>query len=290
MVIVKYCIFYGSFLLFLLLVFLIWKYKRSEKKFICGFGIILSLLLIYCRFIEPNIINVKAYNVDLIKNKEIKIAVFADTHTGIYSSAKLLQRVVNKTNQQNPDLILIPGDFVYHLKSEKLSENLKPLKDLKAPTFAVLGNHDNGFPGQNVAQELITVLNNFNIKVLENASQEINIKGESFKIDGLPDLWKELPKQPLQNDSDKFNILLAHNPDTSYYINHSGTDLIVSGHTHGGQIRIPWLFKKAIPSEYGFDKGWYDINNIKIFVNPGIGTVLLPCRFLMVPEISILNI
>ena len=290
MPIVQLTIFYGSFLVFPILILLIRKYKNTEKKFLTISLIILSLLFIQVRFVEPYLLNVKEYDLNLIDSEDIKIAVFADTHIGVYSSRNFLERIVNKTNEQNPDLILIPGDFVYKMDKVEIAESFESLKNLNAPTFAVLGNHDNGVPGDNVGVELKKVLEDLNIQVIDNHEKEITIKNKKIKITGLEDYWNGVSNNNIKNEDDRFNILLTHNPDILYNIPENSSELAVCGHTHGGQVRLPFLYKKAIPSEYGFDRGIYNIRSTKLFVTPGTGTVLLPFRFLLLPEISILNL
>ncbi|MFH1514360.1 MAG: phosphohydrolase, partial [bacterium] len=86
-------------------------------------------------------------------------------------------------------------------------------------------------------------------------------------------------------------IVLAHNPDTVYEFPEGvNVDLVLSGHTHGGQIRIPFLYKTQIPTIHPFDKGLYNVNDIPVYVTSGIGMIGLPFRFLIPPQIEILEL
>ena len=91
-------------------------------------------------------------------------------------------------------------------------------------------------------------------------------------------------------NKEKLSIVLTHNPDSIYEFPKTDVDLVIAGHTHGGQIRLPFIYKYAIPCKYDFDKGFYYLRNMNIFVSPGLGMVGLPFRFLMPPEIDVLNV
>lgn len=298
-VLIKQIIFYASYLVFpffILLAVLWWKQKwRKTVVFFCA----LSLVFTYARFIEPNLIATKYESLPItsVENSaadKIKIALFSDLHLGIYKSGESFKKLVHKTNAENPDLILIPGDFLYHIDEENMETEFDFLTEFDAPVFAVTGNHDIGAPGPDLQEEMNTILEQKNVFAMDNKSQSITIRDNTIRIIGLSDLWGEdsdyeLLKNLPQNE---IAIVLAHNPDAIYEFPDEARniDLVVSGHTHGGQIRIPWLYKKVIPCKHPFDKGWYTINNTNLYVSPGVGMVGLPLRFLMPPQLDIITL
>jgi hypothetical protein len=94
-----------------------------------------------------------------------------------------------------------------------------------------------------------------------------------------------------KNNPEQFLLSLTHNPDLAYqYPTNSQADITISGHTHGGQIRLPWVYKLVIPSDYFFDAGLYQVGNYPVFVSSGLGVVGLPMRFFRFPEINVLEL
>ncbi|MEI7620686.1 MAG: metallophosphoesterase [Candidatus Falkowbacteria bacterium] len=237
-------------------------------------------------------INQEKINLDG-KGNGLKVIVVSDLHLGLFSSEVKLKRAVKRINELEGDLVLIPGDFVFKLPVEKFSE-FSELKNIKLPLAVVLGNHDNGRPrGTDVSTELVAALTSNGIRVIDNKVWDLEIKGKKIKVVGLNDYYSnDANFMLLRKDSpDQLLISLTHNPDTSYqYPTNSQADITISGHTHGGQIRLPWLYKSAIPSDYSFDAGLYHVGNYPVFVSSGFGTVGLPMRFFRLPEINVLEL
>ncbi|MFH1175326.1 MAG: metallophosphoesterase [bacterium] len=302
-------IFYGSYLIFLMLivaVILLFNKAKNQKaikkrgKIFAGIFIIFALFFIYARFAEPQMLKVRRERVfsDFEGGGQvntIKMAIFSDLHYGIFKNAKSLKEVVDKINLENPDLVLIPGDFVYHLAKEKIERELAEIKNINAPVFAVLGNHDYGIEGEeDVSEKEKAALESFGVNVLENKSEKIAIKGRLINIIGIKDYWTNDADYNLLKEisKDEFTIVLTHNADSVYDFPEAAClpDLVISGHTHGGQMRVPFIYKFMIPSERGFDKGFYLIKGMKIFITSGVGMDGLPLRFLCPPEINILEI
>jgi len=284
---------YLSYLAFPLLAWLIYLAvkKRRSLYFVLVFFI---LLFIYARFVEPNLIKIDYETIDLNgKGNGLKVIVAGDFHIGLFSSQAKLKRIVDRINTLDGDLVLIPGDFVFKLAIDNFSE-FTELKKIKLPLAVVLGNHDYGRPrGTDVAVELIATLEADGIRVLDNQTEDLVIKGRAIKLVGLSDYYNNNADFKLlkKDTPNQLLISLTHNPDILYqYPTSSEADLTIAGHTHGGQIRLPWLYKLAIPSDYGFDAGLYQIGNYPVFVSSGLGTVGLPMRFLCRPEINVLGL
>lgn len=296
-------IYYSFYLIFPLIILLIWlTKKRTNKKITFEIIILLtiSLFLIWSRFIEPNLLITKKYKFNLENpDNKLKVIIFSDIHIGVYNEKKILDRVVKKIDKINPDLVLIPGDFVYFADEEKLNDYFSILSRIEAPKLAVLGNHDYGREENNISQRITSSLEKAGVLMIDNKTKVLEINNKRIEFIGLADIWVGNPDYSVLNSDNSesgvsLRILLSHNPDSVYEVsslnNAKKIDLMISGHTHAGQIRLPIIYKKIIPSEHGFDKGFYNINNINLFITPGIGNVALPLRFLNLPEISLMEV
>ncbi len=293
-------IYYICYLIFpfiILMAFFAGRSKNMRTRIFAGVLLIISLVCAYMRFVEPKLLIVNnveiKQSVDQVINSELKIVVFADIHLGIFKNGVSLKRVVNKINKLSPDVVFMPGDFVYLINKGDIESEMAPLSDIKAPLYAVTGNHDAGIFGENISDELLFFLRKYNVRLIDNAIERIEINGNHFTIIGLSDLWGgEIDLDLLNNvEESEYVIVLAHNPDTVYsFPKNAHIDLVISGHTHGGQVRLPFFYKSTIPSNYGFNKGLYTIGDTTIYVTSGIGMVGLPFRLLIPPEIAVLKI
>jgi len=277
----KLLILYSSYLSF---PFLLWMLKRRNYFFV-----FLSLVFIYARFIEPKIIMVNHYKIET--GFKATYALIADIHLGVYNDESILKRAVKKINQQKIDALLIAGDFTYEPKIEELEKLFAPLKDIKVPIFVVLGNHDKQKPGPKLDNALIAVLEKLGVNVIDNKSVKLN----DITILGLGSHWAkedniELLEQYNKNDN---LVVLTHNPDTTLnYPDNHVADITMVGHTHGGQVRIPWLYHYVIPVRgvVPWNQGEYNYKHHKVFVTSGIGVIGLPLRFLVPPTIDIIEL
>jgi len=319
-------VFYFSYLVFFLLAYSIWPGSGlNQLTRILFFSA--CLLFLYARFIEPNIIKTKRYKIKLNRkiSAPLRVAVWADPHLGLFTGSSFLKRVIKKVNKLKPDFILILGDFVWHLPENKIKDKFSCLKDLPVPALAILGNHDCGARREkDVSEELKKVLINYGLKVIDNKIGEIKIsppraaarvtakagqagsrfhkfnivagKGQGIRIIGLSDIETRQPDYNLiKNISENgINIVLTHNPDAVYEFPSYDVDLVVCGHTHGGQVRIYPFYKYAYRYiarlKYDFDKGRRDFKGTKVFITTGVGLGGLPFRFLMPPVIDVLEI
>ena len=244
------------------------------------------LLIIWTVFIEPNIITVNHITINDSSLKNLKIAFASDFHIKPFEKHRL-QRTVNKINKQNPDIILLGGDYVSgHKKGssmtiDKIAKEFGNLHS-KYGTFAVVGNHD-GWQGK---EEIIKELEKQNIKVLFNS----NVCFNEFCIAGVDDLQTGTPdiKKALIGTNDKPTILLTHTPDIMPEVPYS-VNLTLAGHLHGGQIRTHGAI--IVPSKFGtkYANGFLNDNGKKTFTTKGLGTSILPIRFNCFPEIVIID-
>ncbi len=290
-----FVIFYGSYLAGPLLAYLIYHIIK-KRRFWHWAAAFFVLLFIYARFVEPNIIRIRPETIDLAgKGNGIKVAVISDIHSGVFSGKQDLRRIVRRVNEIKPDLVLLPGDLVFRLPVKKFSI-FSELNKIDSPLGVVLGNHDHGRPrGTDVSVELEAALKEAGILVLDNKSWQIEIKDHWIKVVGLSDYYNNdadfsLLKRNSDNN-DQLVIALSHNPDIVYqYPTSSAADITISGHTHGGQIRLPFIYRSLIPTDYDFDAGLYKIGDYPVFVSAGLGSVGLPLRFFRGPEINVLEL
>ncbi|MDD5071801.1 MAG: metallophosphoesterase [Patescibacteria group bacterium] len=290
--------FYLSYFLAFFLIYLIWPGIQAGRT-LRFFLILICLIFLYARFIEPRIIRIKRRQINF-KNPlktGLKIVIISDLHIGLFTKKSLLTKAVKKINNLNPDLVFIPGDFVWRLPENKIEKNLADLKKLMPRTLAVLGNHDCGNQHEkDVSKKLMEILLKCGIKVIDNKIETIKIRGQEIRIVGLADLETRKPDYNLLKNlsRDDINIILEHNPDAAYEFPSYNMNLVVCGHTHGGQIRIypfyKYAYKYIARMTHDFDKGLREFRGTKVFITTGIGLGGLPFRFLMPPVIDILEI
>lgn len=249
---------------------------------------ILIIIILYSFLIERNMVLVQETQISA--PFEWKIAFISDLHLGKWKDENFLQKVIEKIEKEQVEAVLIGGDFLYEPQNvEDLEKLFSPLQTISIPVYAVLGNHDEQKPGPNMTEELKNVLKVLGVIVIEG--EQIFFPTKNFTLVGLGDNWAKKDDVSVLEKFSKNDavLVLTHNPDTTllYPKNFKGTTL--AGHTHGGQIRIPWLYKKIIPCRGNFDKGIHETQNGIVFVSSGIGEVDLPLRFLVPPQIEILN-
>lgn len=287
-------ILYGSYLAFPflgMLIYLTFKQKKALRQKSWLINVILlyvmTLTFIYARFVERYLIVVHQTTIET--GFEGRIILIADMHLGLYKSPSFLERVVAEINaQKNINAVLIAGDFTY-IPPNDLEQLLIPLKKVKAPVYAVLGNHDSEHPGPPIEKKLQATLELNGVNFLSNEAK--TIPNTSIKVLGLGDNWAQeddISKIEDFNIEDNL-IVLTHNPDTTLAYQNAIPDISLAGHTHGGQIRIPFIYKYAIPCTGDFDQGLYQTPTGKVFVTSGLGEVGLPIRFLIPPVIDILE-
>jgi len=262
-----------------------------------------ACILAWSRFIEPAMLNTKRADIILAgatsRSETVRIALFADTHFGKFGNALPMARIVDAVNRQDVDLVLIAGDMVYRPRPEQIRSEMAELARLQAPAMAILGNHDVGQPGPDLRDDVRSALEDAGVTLLEDEVRLLDVAGHRLAVSGLRDLWDgpaidtafaaAIPKGVP-------HITLAHNPDTAMHLPAVfDYDLMLSGHTHGGQVRLPFLFRFAIPCEGDWDKDmhiWTDGAGVErpVWVTPGTGMVGLPFRFLQPPRVDILTL
>lgn len=222
-----------------------------------------------------------------------RIIQISDIHLETWMTPKRLAEVIKTTNMLRGDLIAITGDFVTDLYHRTPTDLIENLSKLKAPdgVFAVLGNHDYWTNIKTIRQ----VLELSGITELSNAVHTLERDGVSLHIAGVDDYWEN--KARLRDVLDQLPdegaaILLAHEPDFAVISAQSRRfDLQLSGHTHGGQVILPGIGPLVLPM-YGrkFPKGLYQVEDMLLYTNRGLGTARPQLRFNCRPEISMITL
>lgn len=225
---------------------------------------------------------------------KIRIAVVADIHLGIFKGKSYLYEIVQMVNQYEPDIVVLPGDFVFFGRVSELKDLLLPLKQLNArKIYGILGNHDYGdAKGElDLSTPLVTVLEDYGVNMIDNDDEDVIIDKKKLTLVGVGSMKAKNDKYEkfdLYEEEDNV-IALVHNPDAITNFPEGVVDFTIAGHTHCGQIRIPG-YKSVIPTKGDFDKGLTKEENTLLYITCGLGEVKLPMRFLNYPEISILDI
>ncbi|GAB4227963.1 MAG: metallophosphoesterase [Stanieria sp.] len=247
-----------------------------------------------------------------------KIVQFSDLHyDGIRLSEQFLAEAIDLSNEENPDLVVLTGDFVTDDPSpiEKLALRLKRLK-AKTGLYACLGNHDYCHYYPNSQQQITDALTAVDIQVLWN---EIAYPwGQDLALVGLADFWsREFQPEPVFNQiaPEIPRIVLSHNPDSAEILKPWRVDLQLSGHTHGGQVVIPGYgaapillqqIRKNTPNSisrhipflrecyrvvkyWQWSEGWHQVGNNQLYVNRGLGTYA-PGRLFCPPEMTVITL
>lgn len=255
-------------------------------RFVFFLLIIAVCIYIYARYVEPKWLEISTVDVASDKISEPqRIIAFGDTHVGHYFNEADLLKIVEEINAQEADAVVFLGDLVDNFShfDGDIDEIAAVLSQLKCPTrLAVVGNHDVGGGGERIYTKL---MNSAGFVVLrdENAKiGEINFIGAEESIFYTPDTVGLLSEN-------LFNLVLSHEPD--FAPKGGSFDMFVSGHTHGGQVYLPFFGAPIKPPQGKlFTRGMYDTPNGAVYVNRGIGTTQLPLRFLSRPQISVINI
>jgi predicted MPP superfamily phosphohydrolase len=220
------------------------------------------------------------------------VALISDVHHGPFVPLAYVRHIVETTNSLKPDLVLLAGDYVSS-SPRYIAPVMDALGKLKAGLgrFSVLGNHDHW----ESAPESRQALDAAGIAQVDNTGVWVERAGARLRVCGVGDLWTDrqhlAPALGDATDRDAV-ILLSHNPDFAEGVRDPRVGLIVSGHTHGGQVVVPGYGAPIVPSAFGqkYLHGLVRGPSCQVFISRGVGTVTPPVRFLCRPEIVLITL
>lgn len=279
--------------------------KLTRKRFLklCAGGIAAAGGAgAYMRFIEPDWLEVTTKTVQLHHLQQpLKLLHLSDFHASPEVPYELIEQAVDLGLAESPDLACLTGDFItWHLEQpEVYSRILKKLSD-QVPTFACIGNHDGGnwagsSYGYNDFSLIQALLENSGVRLLFNQSEQTTINGQPIRLIGLGDLWAHDLHPELCMDTSRTAeqpiIVLAHNPDCKEDLRGYEWDLMLCGHTHGGQLIVPILGQRpfAPVRDLRFVEGLNQWETQQIHTTRGVGN-LHGMRFNCRPEVSLLKL
>lgn len=255
-------------------------------------------LLAYARYVEPysdiKIRNFKTSIAGYNYKGKIKIVHFTDVHCGKFIDLIRLNEVIESINKQNPDIVLFTGDLIddINLTDDEAAKIGKSLKNINAPMgkFAVTGNHE--YRG-NVIGKYSDIMRIANFALLKNES--INLADAPITIVGIDDMiegYGDIKESFRFVKTHTYNIALCHEPDCASEIKKRNCDFVFSGHSHGGQVRIPLVGAIFLPPyAKKYSCGIYKISDqTTIHTSEGIGVTRLPFRFFSPPNIGVIEI
>ena len=266
--------------------------KRRRRVFFAFVLGVVWLAVFYGSLVEPRLLFTRRYAVRLGDGGgKLVVAVVSDTHFGVFKGRQWADKIVSRVNETEPDVVLLAGDF---------SANDAGLEALAAfggfrsrfGTFAVLGNYDYRVG----AVDLRRRIESYGVEVLTNESLPLPAAGREVRLIGLDDLWYGSPDWDAalrEVPDDALKIVLGHNPDLAPGAEAAGLDLLIAGHTHGGQVRLPVIGPLTrLPVMIGqrFDRGLFDFGPLRLFISPGAGETGARARLFCPPEISLLEL
>lgn len=279
--------------------------KKKKKILVLAIFIVIVVTFFILNYISCTTIDISNYEIKSSKiPKEFdnyKIVQLSDLHSKYYGENG--KELVEKVNGVKPDLIVMTGDMVSSFDTDYTNFlNLSKKLANDYPTYYILGNHEEDLSKENI-DKIVERLEEYNVRVLKNESDTINIGDCKINIYGLSKQLKtkkgiiqnkEILDNLLKNiNEEEFNVLLAHNPllfeDYAKY----KVDLTFSGHVHGGIIRLPMIGGVLSPNVSFFpkySKGKYTIDNCNLIVSAGIGIGRWPIRILNNLDIPVVTL
>ncbi len=248
----------------------------------------ISAIFIYSVFIEPNLLHIKHLTIKSEEVPNIRVVFVSDFHLSKLAKGRL-EKIIKTVNRQNADIIISGGDYVinhsakFSMDMEYVGSRLATMQS-KYGFYTVLGNHDYHKDSRYIKRSF----KKHGIKILENSNEKIDIEGSPLYIAGISDMQTtKIDLNKALFGTKKPIILVSHSPDITPLAK-SRVNLILSGHTHGGQIRVPFYGAVIVPSKYGkrYEAGYKENS---VYISYGLGTSIIKARFNCMPEIVVID-
>jgi predicted MPP superfamily phosphohydrolase len=219
----------------------------------------------------------------------LRVAQMSDLHVGSLTPVERIRAAIAEANRFRPDLVVLTGDYLTRDRGG-VSLMRDQLGGLEAPTVATLGNHDRWVDPRGAG----AALEHLGYGVLENENTTLTLRGAPFTVVGIDDLWTRSadPPRAMKGAARGSRLYLAHVPRTADILANWGKPMLVlSGHTHGGQVNVPILMPvlRWVARE-PYSDGLYQVGQVQLYVNRGVGNVGLALRLNAPPEVSLLTL
>jgi predicted MPP superfamily phosphohydrolase len=263
---------------------------RGPRIFLAIIIVVIWIVVAYGSFIEPRFLITREQTVTLAPgNRSMRLVLVSDFHLGRYRYADWVERVVERVNSLEPDVVVLLGDLV---DGRRGTEELAPLGKLKTRygAFAVLGNTDYAIGAVDVRH----AIERYRVEVLTN--EWVRLGADGPILAGLDDVWYGQPdwnRAFVGRPTGVPLVLAVHNPDEAARAEYHGVDLMLSGHTHGGQVRLPFfgsLAKLPITIDQHFDRGLFNWGAMQLYISAGVGESSARARLFSPPEVTQLNL
>ncbi len=274
----------------------------TRRRMMRGLVALAAATYVEMRFVEPNWIGVGRHRVPILPrgSAPIRIVQFSDFHVSDQIPLDFIDHAIDLGLNEKPDLVCLTGDFITKQWDEwnAYSRVLGRLSQV-VPTFASTGNHDGGdwlvkHGGYSRPTKVMEMLERASVTVLMNQRHRVALPSKApFELVGLGDVWANdfQPMgllDPAQDDLPR--VLMSHNPDTKDLIENDHWDLMLSGHTHGGQLTLPWGSTPFAPiRDKRFVRGLHRWSKHWLHITKGVGS-LWNMRLNCFPEVSVVEL
>ena len=274
--------------------------RRIWVRILLVAGCVLAVLGLSAFWLEPASLTVVEERISLsgAARGAVRIAILTDLHVGSpFNGIAKLREIVDRTNAATPDVVCILGDLVIQgviggrfVAPEDIGAELGRLR-ARVAVAGVLGNHDSWLNHDRVRD----ALERNGIRVLEETAAKLATPAGPVWLAGISDLWTGrhdiATALAATADDGAPVILMTHNPDV-FPLVPKRVALTLAGHTHGGQVRLPFLGRPIVPSRFGqrFAAGHVVEDGRHLFVATGLGTSILPVRFRVPPAVTMLTV
>ena len=265
--------------------------------------LLISSILLYSRFVATKGLKVKEYKVVNTKITNsyhgIKVVQLSDVHYGSTINEKELNNIVDKINEINPDIVVLTGDLIDDRISYNKDIIINCLSKINAKLgkYAISGNHDLPLDDYNyiIKESGFTNLDNTYELIYYKSNEPIIISGIGYGEEDVGIKTEQFDKyiSELKADDIKpiYSILLVHEPDTVDNLDLSKYDLVLAGHSHNGQVRLPFIGALYTPdSAKNYYDEYYKINNTDLYISSGLGTSMYKFRLFNKPSINFYRI
>jgi hypothetical protein len=274
----------------------------SRRKFLLSAFASASAFVAYPTLLEPRWFDVVRTNIKLRPQSRgrLRILQLTDLHASRVVPLSLIGSAVDAGLAENPDIVCLTGDFITSREDFDSKEYASILRKLSAakPTYATLGNHDGGAwagRGRGFKNHKLVdrILDEAGVELLHNRSLVLDAQGQKVVLAGVGDLWADEidARRALQDaPADLPVVLMSHNPDSKEVLRPVPFDLMLSGHTHGGQVILPYYGTSlAAVRDHRYIAGRYDWDGRQMYISRGVGS-LFGIRFRCRPEVTILDV